>query len=64
MSEEKNESSIKILFEEGGEEEVSMPFVKTNMMLFIFILFLVIKNYNTQNLLFKNNDFKNFYISK
>ena len=37
----KDERMVKIMYDEGGEEEVSMPFDKSNMMLFISLIFMV-----------------------
>lgn len=41
MKENITEELLKIPYKEGGEEEVSMPFDKSNMLLFVSFIFMV-----------------------
>lgn len=41
MKEKSKNKMVKIEYDEGGNEEVSMPFDKGNMMLFISFVFMV-----------------------
>ena len=45
MKDKHHEKMTKIIYEEGGNEEVSMPFDKSNMLLFISLIFMVSENY-------------------
>ena len=46
MKEKPDEKMLKIVYDEGGNEEVSMPFDKSNMLLFISLIFMVKIKYN------------------
>ncbi len=48
MKESTKDEFVKIPYSEGGEEEVSMPFDKSNMLLFISLIFFV--NYKSLTL--------------
>lgn len=46
MKVEQKENMVKIMYDEGGDEEVSVPFDKSNMLLFISLIFMVKREFN------------------